>query len=70
MKLRRDTTVGCTVIQPPSMCSSPSITASAMKQPSPSVSMSGTTPWAVDSSVSRPTRAPSRRYQLAEYTVA
>ncbi len=64
-KLRRDTTVGCTVIQPPSMCSSPSITASAMKHWSPRVSMSGTTPRAVDSSVSLPTLAPSRRYHAA-----
>ena len=69
-KLRREITVGCIVIQPPSMLSSPSITASAMKVSSPSVSMSGTRPRADEISASRPTLAPSNRYQIGAYTVA
>ena len=32
--------------------------------------MSGTTPSAVDNSVCLPTLAPSKRYQVEEYTVA
>jgi hypothetical protein len=69
-KLRREITVGCSRIQPPSICSSPSSTASAMKVSSPKVSMSGTTPSAVEISASRPTLAPSSRYQNGANTVA
>ena len=57
----RDTTVGLTVIQPPSMSSSPNITASATKHSSPSVSISGTTPSAVAA-----TPGPSPPYQTAK----
>ena len=62
--------VGRRVIHPPRCSSSPSRTPSAMKHCSPSVSRSGITPAAVDTSCPRPTLAPIRRIQRGAKTDA